>query len=175
MPVWYVRACDAEISRVDAVGHKLLSKKVSPGQTVLGSLWGFQTSLGGLKEMRRRAAGAADGRWRSGCSLEVGRGKPARLDSHHPCTDVVAHCRRQVLSTTSSVTASPVSDLHECRRRGAALRAGWTAGPEQDSANSQVAPGRRVPARGALTSAHNAERRELAQDTQNWVSGVRGL
>ena len=98
--------------------------------------------------------------------LEVGRGQPARLDSHHPCTVVVAHCRMKVLTTTSSVTASPVSDLQV--QKEAARGAGWTAGPEQDSANSQAGPGRRVPERGALTSAHHAEHRELAQKTQNW-------
>ena len=57
---------------------------------------------------------------------------------------------------------------------GGQSRSGWTAGRAglgELRFRSRVAPGRRVPARGALTFAHHTERGELAQKVEKVQAG----
>ena len=73
----------------------------------------------------------------------------------------------QALATRSSLRPHrPASAEGVVVSAGGQSRSGWTAGRAglgELRFRSRVAPGRRVPARGALTSAHHAERGELAQ------------
>ena len=97
---------------------------------------------------------------------------PLRTSAH---LSLGSFARRQALTTRSSLRPHRPARAEGVVVSGRQSRCGgWTAGRaglRELRFRSRVAPGRRVPARGALTPAHNAERGELAQKEEFVVSG----
>ena len=80
----------------------------------------------------------------------------------------------QALATRSSLRPHRPASAEGVVVSGGQSRSGWTAGRAglgELRFRSRVAPGRRVPARGALTSALHAERGELAQKEEKVQAG----